>query len=124
MATMVRGVRGATTADANTRQAVLEATRELLTAMIEANGISPDDVAATHFTTSPDLLAEFPAVAARQMGWGAVPLMCGHEMATPHGQARCIRILVLWNTAKGQSDIKHVYLKEAADLRSQQTRTP
>ncbi len=123
MATMVRGVRGATTAAANARDAVLDATRELLNAMVEANGISPDDVAAAHFTTSPDLVAEFPAVAARQMGWGAVPLMCGHEMGAPHGQARCIRILVLWNTANGQSDIKHVYLKEAADLRSQQTRT-
>lgn len=123
MPTTVRGVRGATTADANTRQAVLDATRELLTAMIEANGISSEDVAATHFTTSPDLVAEFPAVAARQMGWGAVPLMCGHEMATPHGQARCIRILVLWNTDRLQGDIKHVYLKEAVDLRNQQAQT-
>ena len=124
MASAVRGVRGATTAATNAREAVLDATRELLSAMIEANGISPDDVAAAHFTTSPDLVAEFPAVTARQMGWDAVPLMCGHEMAVPHGQARCIRILVLWNTAKGQSEVKHVYLKEAADLRSQQTRTP
>jgi len=123
MAPAVRGVRGATTAAENAREAVLDATRELLNAMVEANGISPDDVAAAHFTTSPDLVAEFPAVAARQMGWGAVPLMCGHEMAAPHGQARCIRILVLWNTTKGQNDINHVYLKEAAGLRNQQTRT-
>lgn len=123
MAMMVRGVRGATTASANKREAVLDATRDLLNAMVEANGIATDDVAAVHFTASPDLVAEFPAVAARQMGWGAVPLMCGHEMAAPHGQARCIRILVLWNTTKRQSEVKHVYLKEAAHLRSQQTRT-
>ncbi len=118
---MVRGVRGATTASANTREAVLDATRELLTAMVEANRISPDDVAAVLFSTSPDLVAEFPAVAARQMGWVEVPLMCGHEMAVPHGQARCVRILVLWNTSKHQTEIKHVYLKEAADLRTQQS---
>jgi len=118
---MVRGVRGATTAGANTREAVLDATRELLTAMVEANRISPDHVAAVLFTTSPDLVAEFPAVAARQMGWVEVPLMCGHEMAAPHGQTRCVRILVLWNTSKHQTEIKHVYLKEAADLRTQQS---
>ena len=123
MATMVRGVRGATTVDADARDAVLDATRELLQAMVQANGMSPDDVAAVHFTTSPDLVAEFPAVAARQMGWGAVPLICGHEMAVPHAQARCIRILVLWNTARRQSEIHHVYLKEAATLRSQQACT-
>jgi len=123
MATMVRGVRGATTVDADAREAVLDATRELLQAMTEANGISPDDIAAVHFSTSPDLVAEFPAVAARNMGWGAVPLMCGHEMAVPHALARCIRILVLWNTTRGQSEIHHVYLKEAANLRSQQADT-
>ncbi|MBM3956801.1 MAG: chorismate mutase [Gemmatimonadetes bacterium] len=123
MPTMVRGVRGATTADANARDAVLDATQELLKAMVEANAISSEDIAAVLFTTSPDLVAEFPAVAARRMGWNCVPLMCGHEMAAAHGQPRCIRILVLWNTEKGQSDIKHVYLKEAVDLRSHQART-
>ena len=114
----MRGVRGATTADEYTREAVLSATQELLRAVVDANGISTEDIAAAHFTTSPDLTAEFPAVAARQIGWTAVPMICGHEMAVPHGQERCIRILVLWNTPKDQSDIKHVYLKEAADLRS------
>ena len=118
---MVRGVRGATTADENTREAVMEATRELLRSVIDANGIDSADAAAVHFTTSPDLTAEFPAVAARQMGWDAVPLMCGHEMSAPHGQVRCIRILILWNTDKPQDEIRHVYLKEAVDLRTQQS---
>ncbi len=118
---MVRGVRGATTADENTREAVLVATQELLRSVIDANGIAPEDAAAVLFSTSPDLVAEFPAVAARQMGWDTVPLMCGHEMSAPHGQTRCIRILVLWNTDKLQDEIRHVYLKEAVDLRTQQS---
>ena len=117
----VRGIRGATTADDGGREAVLRATADLLQSVVEANGVDPDDVAAVHFTTSPDLVAEFPAVAARDtLGWDAVPLLCGHEMAAKHGQERCIRILVLWNTERLQRDIKHVYLKEAANLRSRQ----
>ncbi|MBI4220891.1 MAG: chorismate mutase [Chloroflexi bacterium] len=118
----VRGVRGATTANDHSRAAVLEATTELLRRMVEANGIQADDVAATLFTTSPDLTAEFPALAAREsLGWDHVPLMCGHEMSVPHGQQRCIRILLFWNTDRKQSEIKHIYLREAADLRQRST---
>lgn len=114
----VRGVRGATTSHDHTRAGVIEATTDLLRRMVEANGIDTDDVAATIFSTSPDLTAEFPAVAAREnLKWEHVPLMCGHEMAVPHGQQRCIRILVLWNTEKRQADIKHIYLRDAANLR-------
>ncbi|HJP28021.1 MAG TPA: chorismate mutase, partial [Dehalococcoidia bacterium] len=81
MATKVRGVKGATTTTGTTAEDVLEATEQLLNAMIEANDIDQDDVAAVQFTTSPDLVAEFPAVAARErLGWNDVPLMCGHEM--------------------------------------------
>ncbi len=113
----VRGVRGATTAEANTRAAILEATRDLLQRVIEANGIDSDDVAYAYFSTSPDLQAEFPAVAAREMGWATVPLICGHDMAVPDSLARCVRLLILWNTEKAQSEIQHLYLREAAGLR-------
>jgi chorismate mutase len=115
----VRGVRGAITAHDRSRVAVLEATAELLRRVVEANGIETDDIAAALFTTSSDLTAEFPAVAAREsLRWEHVPLMCGHEMAVPHGQDRCIRVLLFWNTERPQSEIKHIYLREAANLRN------
>lgn len=114
----VRGVRGATTATENTRDAILEATVELLDQMVADNGIEADDLAAVQFTTSPDLNAEFPAVAARErLGWDSVPLMNGHEISRPGALTRCIRILMLWNTEKAQRDIRHVYLNEAVALR-------
>jgi chorismate mutase len=114
----LRGVRGATTVPANTRDAILDATAELLDEMVAVNGIDVDDLAAIHFTTSPDLNVEFPAVAARErLGWDYVPLMNGHEMGRPGALTRCIRILMLWNTEKAQRDIRHVYLREAVALR-------
>ena len=112
-----RGVRGATTADQNTNEAILGATRELLIQMIEANGIHPDDVASAIFTTTPDLTAEYPALAARQLGWHDVALLCGHEMNVPHGLKRCIRVLLHWNTTKSASEIRHVYIRGAVNLR-------
>jgi chorismate mutase len=115
--TKVRGIRGATTADANTKNAILEATQELLEELIEANGIDPDDVAAAIFTTTNDLNAEFPAVAARQLRWTHVALMCGHEMAVPESQPRCIRALVLINTDKAPKELSNKYLKGAKNLR-------
>ena len=114
----LRGVRGAITAPANTRDAILDATAELLDEMIAVNGIDIDDLAAVHFTTSPDLHVEVPAVAARErLGWDYVPLMNSHEMGRPGALTRCIRILMLWNTEKAQRDIRHVYLREAVALR-------
>lgn len=113
----VRGIRGAITVSKNSREEILEAARELLTAMIEANEINPEDVASATFTTTPDLNAEFPAVAARQMGWTFVPLMCGHEMGVPGSLPLCLRILLHLNTDKGAHDINHVYLRGAAALR-------
>jgi chorismate mutase len=112
-----RGVRGATTADANTSEAILKAARELLALMIRQNGIEPEDVASAIFTTTPDLDAEFPALAARQLGWLNVALMCGHELDVPDSLGRCIRILIHWNTAKRADEVVHVYIKEAARLR-------
>ena len=115
----MRGIRGATTAAERTRESVLAATEELLRALVKENTVEPEDVAAVLFTASPDLSAEYPATAARVgLGWTYVPLMSAQEIATPHGQVRCIRILILWNTDKTQREIKHVYLGEAADLRS------
>ena len=113
----VRGVRGATTADANTREAILSATHELLCLMIEANDIQPDDVASAIFTTTLDLDADYPALAARALGWHDVALMCMHEMNVPHGLQRCIRILLHWNTDLAAQEVKHVYIKGAVNLR-------
>lgn len=118
MATKVRGVKGATTTSGTSAEDVLAATEELLLALVNENGIVRDDIAAVYFTTSPDLVAEFPAVAARErLGWNDVPLMCGHEMARPGALTQCIRILILWNTHKAQNEIKHAYMNGAAKLR-------
>ena len=113
----VRGVRGATTADSNTRESILEATTELLESLVEVNDIKPDDIAAAIFTTTEDLNAEFPAQAARGLGWQYVALLNGHEMKVPDAQTLCIRTLILVNTEKSPQDISNVYLKGAANLR-------
>ncbi len=119
-----RGVRGATTIDANTPEAILKGTRELLALMVRRNDIRPDDVASVIFTTTDDLDAEFPALAARQLGWLNVALMCWHELAVPGSLARCIRILILWNTEKTADEIVHVYVKDAARLRPDLSKLP
>lgn len=117
MTTVCRGVRGATTCDDNTRAAILSATRELLNQMVARNGIALPDVASVIFTTTADLMAEFPAVAAREMGWQQVPMLCTHEMTVPHGLPRCIRVLLHWNTDRSPERIRHVYLRGAVALR-------
>jgi chorismate mutase len=114
---LCRGIRGATTVEANSREAILEATAELLAAMVKANGIKPEDVASAFFTTTPDLNAEFPALAARRLGWNDVPLLCGHEMAVPGSLPMCLRILLHVNTDKTADQIVHVYLRGARALR-------
>lgn len=119
-----RGVRGATTVAANTRDEILTATRQLVALMVRRNGIEPCDVASAIFTTTPDLDAEFPALAARQLGWLEVPLLCGHEMAIPGSLPRCIRVLVHWNTDRAQSEIQHVYVREAEKLRPDLCKLP
>jgi len=113
-----RGIRGATTVPINDREAILDATRELLAEMVRVNDVQAEDVASAYFTTSPDLNAEFPAVAARNgLGWTNVALMCGHEMAVPGSLAMCLRILLHVNTERRQDEICHVYLRGAAVLR-------
>lgn len=113
----LRGVRGATTVEKNDREEILQATRELLALMIRQNGIDKQEVASALFSTTKDLDAEFPALAARQIGWCDVPLMCGHEMSVPGSLEKCIRILVHWNTEKPLSEIKHIYHRGAERLR-------
>lgn len=120
MPLMCRGVRGATTVPENTREAILRETRRLLALMIHLNGIQAEDVASAILTTTPDLNAEFPALAARQLGWKQVPLLCGHEMNIPGQMPRVVRVLIHWNTTKTQGEIVHVYLGEAAKLRPDQ----
>ena len=119
-----RGVRGATTAEANTHDAILKATRELLALVIHQNGIQPEDVASAVFTTTRDLDAEFPALAARQLGWLDVALLCGYELDVPGSLRQCIRVLVLWNTEKTAAEVVHVYIKGAANLRPDRSQLP
>ncbi len=112
-----RGVRGATTTDANTRDEILAATQQLLTLMTRLNGIDSEDIASAFFTVTQDLNAAFPASAARQLGWIDVPLLCSYEIDVPGSLQRCIRILANWNTSKSQGEIVHVYIKGAENLR-------
>jgi len=118
----VRGIRGATTVEEDSPQAIVDATQELLGALLDENGIVRSEVAAAWFTTTRDLTAEFPAVAARRMGWAEVPMLCGHEMELAAGQdgnvPRCIRVLVLVNTERAASELRFVYLRGASRLRS------
>jgi chorismate mutase len=117
MSKTLRGLRGATTAAANTREAILEATEDLLRSLQQANGFAPADVESAIFTSSPDLTAEYPARAARRLGWHDVPLLGTAEVAVPDGLPRCIRVLLHFYTAKPQRELKHMYLREAAKLR-------
>ena len=113
-----RGIRGATTVEENTKEGIVAATRQLLEKLIKNNRIDPEEIASAFFSTTVDLNAEFPAVAARQLGWTNVALLCGHEMNVPGALSGCIRVLVLYNTEKKASDISHVYLKGAENLRA------
>lgn len=119
-----RGVRGATTADSNTPEAVLAATRQLLALIIRQNDIDPADVGSAIFTVTKDLDAEFPALAARQLGWMNVPLMCSYEISVPGSLQSCVRVLLHWNTTKNGDEIQHVYLKDAAGLRPDLMKLP
>jgi chorismate mutase len=113
----IRGIRGATTVENNKREDVLSATKELLLALVKSNSINIDDIASIIFTVSQDLDAEFPAVAAREIGWNDTPLLCATEIPVKGSLAKCIRILIHLNTDKSLQDIKHIYLKNAVNLR-------
>src|SRR3989338_8920862 len=115
--TAVRGVRGATTVAANERGAILSGTRELLGEIVRLNGLAPADVASVWFPVTPDLDAEFPAFAAREIGWTAVPLICGREIPVAGALPLCIRVLIHCNTDVPQADVRHVFLHGARALR-------
>ena len=112
-----RGIRGATTVEENTSESILQATREFLEKMIQANSIKAEEIACAFFTTTSDIIAEFPALAARKMGWTNVALLCGHEMHVPESLPQCLRILILYNTEKDAGEIVHVYINGAENLR-------
>jgi len=114
---LTRGVRGATTIEANSPESILDATRELLAAMLKANDLDVEYVASAFSTVTPDLNAEFPAIAARNMGWNTVALLCGHEMNKPGALPMTLRVLLHVNTEKAAREIKHVYLRGARVLR-------
>ena len=113
----VRGVRGATTVPENSQGAILSSSQELLTRMMAENGMEAEDIAAAYFTVTDDLNAAFPAAAARMLGWQHVPLLDAREIPVPGSLARCVRVLLLWNTDRDQQRIAHVYLGEATELR-------
>jgi len=114
----IRGIRGATTVAEDNAQLVLQATRELLEAILNENeGMQSRDIASAIFTVTDDLISTFPAQAARQMGWDFVPMLCGREIPVPNSLPRVIRVLVHWNTDLMQDEITHVYLHDAVRLR-------
>jgi chorismate mutase len=113
----VRGIRGATCAAQNDKQAILTATKELLNELVKANSLKVEDIASIIFTVTKDLNAEFPAVAARELGLNDTPLLCAYEIDVPGSLAKCIRVLLTVNSEQKQSAIKHLYLKEAVNLR-------
>lgn len=119
-----RGVRGATTVERNEREEILTATQQLLALLIRHNGIEKEDVASATFTVTKDLDAEFPALAARQLGWLDVPLLCGYEISVPGSLGNCIRVMLHWNTDKPQSEIHHVYARGAERLRPDLSNLP
>lgn len=113
----VRAVRGATQVDADDRDQILEATTELVSAVMARNELSTDDVISVIFTTTPDLTAEFPALAARKLGFHEVPLLCASEIAVPGSLPRVIRLMAHIETGRPRSAVQHVYLRGATALR-------
>jgi chorismate mutase len=118
----VRGIRGATTATRNDADAIVDATDELLRELTRLNQLDLEEVCFAYFTTTPDLNAEFPALAARRLGWLTVPLLCGHDMAVrqpnPRGVPMCVRALILYNTDRPQREMRHAYLRGAAAIKA------
>lgn len=114
----MRGIRGATTVNADEKDEILAATRELLEAILASNSdLKAGDIVSVIFTVTEDLVSAFPAQAARDLGWNLVPMMCAREIPVPGSLSRAIRVLIHWNTDLAQSEIRHVYLREAVKLR-------
>lgn len=113
----VHAIRGATTADRDDPQAIVSATRELLEALIFRNDLAGDEIVSAIFSATADLTSEFPARAAREIGWDDVPLFCTSEMQVSRGPARCIRVMLHIERAEPRGEVTHVYLREAQRLR-------
>lgn len=113
----VRAIRGATTLDVDNKEHLYERTQELVEAVLTENDIAVDDVISVFFTCTPDLVSDFPAAAARQMGFGAVPLMCAQEIAVPGALQSVVRLMMHVNTERPRDEIVHVYLHNAVSLR-------
>jgi chorismate mutase len=113
----VRAIRGATQVAADDRDEVLSATRELVSTVLERNELSSEDLISILFTATPDLVSEFPALAARELGMGDVPLMCATEIAVPHALPRVLRLMAHVETRRPRSEVQHVYLRGAVALR-------
>ena len=124
MSLVCRGVRGATTVNANSREEILTATRQMLALMVRRNDMVVTDLASAVFTVTKDINAEFPALAARQLGWLEVPLLCGYEIDVPNSLPMCVRVLVHWNTSKTQREVQHVYIHDAVRLRPDLSKLP
>ena len=118
----VRGIRGATTAEANTPEAITAATEELLRELVQLNELDVAEICFAYLTTTHDLTAEFPAYAARRLGWTEVPLLCGHDMdvqlPNPRGVPMCVRVLLLYNTPLPQSAMRFAYLRGAKAIKA------
>jgi chorismate mutase len=112
-----RGIRGATTVERNDREEILAATTELLQLLILHNDLKTEDITSVIFTLTDDLNAEFPAVAARSLGWTETALMCARELPIPGSLDKCIRILLHVNTERSAAEIQHIYIRGAVKLR-------
>ncbi len=117
----MRGIRGATTVPVNDADAIVEATEELLVELARLNDLDAEEIAFAYFTTTIDLDAEFPALAARRLGWVDVPMLCGHDMEVrqpnPRGVRMCVRVLLLYNTERRQGEMRHAYLRGARAIK-------
>jgi chorismate mutase len=113
----VRAIRGAVQVEANERSAILDGTTELVGEVMARNDLTTDDVISVLFTATPDLTAEFPALAARKLGFHEVPLICANEIPVPGAMPRVVRLMAHVETSRSRSDIQHVYLRGAAALR-------
>jgi chorismate mutase len=120
----VRAIRGAIDVEANTREAIAEATQALLSAICDANAVDVSEVISVFFTMTVDLNADYPAAAARAMGWTDVPLLDAQEMEVPGGMPRVVRVLMHVETDLRRDQIRHVYLRNAARLRPDLNHAP
>lgn len=113
----LRAIRGAITLERDERAHLHERTQELVEALLRANDITPDDIVSVLFTCTPDIISDFPAAAARELGFGAVPLMCAQEMAVPGALPLVVRVMMHVDTERPRDQMQHVYLHDAVALR-------